>query len=201
MKRRSILSIVLVSCMILTMVLPVGAQEVVIGTDEDITGYLVPDEYEESQKERGGSYDDLFDGGNPRVLIFSITAAQVTQLLTSNAGNKSFQVESLPSEAKRLIIQANLNHSLQNESGITGNLNECVIAGLCYYGYSAQIGGYGYISVASANVPQGQFGQTYTFDFMIDDVLTSGVTYYTYVKNTYPSGYVYGSVQLYYDIS
>lgn len=199
MKIKRYISLVISLCLILTMILPAYAEEIVIGTNDNITGYLIPDESD--QKERGGSYEEDFGGDTARVLIFSINAANVTQLLTSNVGNKQFQVESLPSQAKRIIVQANLSHSLQGVSGITGNLNETAIAGVCYYGYSPLYNDYVYISVASAHVPQGQFGHTFTFNFLIQNVLNSGISYYSYVKNSYGAGYVYGSVQLYYDIT
>ena len=195
---KRILSGILVSCLILTMVIPVGAEEF-IGTDSDITGYLISEQDE--QKERGTFLPEDLEGGTSYVKIFSITANQVTQLLTSNSGNKKFRTSDLPASAKRIIVRASLNHSLQDVEGIIGNLNEQVTAGVCYYGYNYEIGENGYVSVESEHVPLFGWGSTFECNFLIANKLQSGVYYYSYVKNKYPSGYVYGNVQLYYDIT
>lgn len=196
--RLKISAIILIFCLLSTTQFPVAAQESYLGSDDDLSGYIIPDD--NNKQTRGGddfSHEsgDLI-GNNP--LIFSITAAEVTSLLASSAGGKSFTISQLPSTATRIICRGTLSHSLQDVSGITGSLYECVEAGVCYYGYSSQYNDYIYISVYVIGPSRGGLGQQFEGSFLIADRLESGVTYYSYVKNTYPAGYVFGTVGLYY---
>lgn len=180
------------------MQLPVAAQEVYLGSSDDLTGYIIP---EDSNKQTRGDDDfsqspgDL-SGNYP--LIFSVTANEVTSLLTSNVGGKSFRTSQLPDSAIRIICRGTLSHSLQDVSGITGSLKNYVKAGVCYYGYSSQYDDYVYISVYTTGPSSVGLGNQFEGSFLIDGTLESDVTYYSYIKNTYPTGYVFGTLGLYY---
>ena len=54
-----------------------------------------------------------------------------------------------------------------------------------------------YNSVACIGFREEQLGTELTDKFSINDILERNETYYSYVKNIYPAGYVYGHVSLY----
>ena len=171
-----------------------------LGTSEDITGYIIPEENDNSPSSRVVILPIQPDlGGNQYTEIFSITATHVTQLLTSNHGGKSFEIDSLPNTAQYLLISGRLNHSLE-ENG--QHLADYISIGVCYYTYSYFYDDYIYDSVYSIYYDHGYAGGTLLEEkFKIDDYLEDDITYYTFVKNSYPAGYVHGTVSLYYSAS
>lgn len=187
------MSMILVFVLLSSVTLSASAEELYLGTSEDITGYIIPDAPGETRDTGGDTVvGQMPEDGNPT--IFSITASRVYELLTSDAGNKSFTRGSLPSDAKRIICEMNLNHSLADSV----YLDEAISAGVCYYGYSPKYQDNVYISVFSVYIPFDSFGDTYRADFLISESLQFGKTYYSFVKNRYGAGYVYGTVTLYY---
>ena len=71
-----IISIILVCCLLCTAQISVAAQEIYIGSNEDCSGYIVPDDDYGKTRIRDDISQESGDliGNNP--LIFSITAAQ-----------------------------------------------------------------------------------------------------------------------------
>lgn len=198
MKKRFVSAIAMI--LVLTLLCPttlcVSAEDVYLGTDEDITGEIVPDDADKTRDTGSDTVVDQMPGdGNPT--IFSITAENVTTLLASRKSGKSFTRESLPSNAKRIIYEIQLNHSLADSL----YMGDVIVAGVCYYGYSSQYQGNIYFSVHSSCVPLELLGVRYQTDFLISENLEYGTPYYSYVKNKYGDGYVYGTVTLYYSTS
>ena len=120
------------------------------------------------------------------------------QSVTSNAGGKSFTTSQLPAGAIRIICRGTLSHSLQDTPGIIGSLEEFVEAGVCYYGYSVEYNDYVYIPVYTTGPSSVGLGQQFEGSFLIAGRLESDKTYYSYVKNKYPAGYVFGTLELCY---
>ena len=193
-----IYAIFLVCCLIGATPLSVVAQENYLGTDDDLSGYIVSDDYNGQTRVHDDFSQESGDliGNNP--LIFSLTAAEVTSLLTSKVGGKSFTTSQLPATAIRIICRGTLSHSLQDIPGITGSLQECVEAGVCFYGYSSMYHDYVFQSVYTTGPHSVGLGQQFEGSFLIEGKLKSNETYYSYVKNTYPAGYVFGTLNLYY---
>lgn len=188
----SVISMILVFALLCSATLRASAEELYLGTSEDITGYIIPDTPGETCDTDGDTVVDQMPGdGNP--VIFSIRANRVSYLLTSKTGEKSFTRDSLPDGAQRIICDINLDHSLANEEHLDG----AVSAGVCYYGYSSLHQANIYISVFKSYVPFESMGVTYQTDFLIAGNLQFGKTYYSFVKNEYGAGYVYGTVTLY----
>lgn len=66
--------------------------------------------------------------------------------------------------------------------------------GVCYYGYSYAKKEYIYIGVIYQSARHGVLSQQ---SYPIAGTLENGKTYYSYVKNIYPAGYVYGTWEIY----
>lgn len=197
------ISFLMVAVLAFAMYVPASAQGEFLGTDEDVTGYIIPDD--EENRERVVIFPvQIGDGSmNDYPLIFSITAANVTTLLPSSYGGKSFYINDLPYYAENLILRATLHHSLEDYeadgNSLWPDLDDEVIAGVCYYWYNNMSGQGEYASVFLLSYKEEQLGETLQCTFSIADYLDPNVEYFTYVKNHYCSGYVYGNVYLYYD--
>lgn len=193
-----ILSLMIFCSIMCTMTTPIFAQEDYLGTNDDLTGYVIPDGDSENSRVR----DDISQESGSELgtdpLIFSITAAQVSNLLTSNAGGKSFTISQLPSSAYKIVCMGTLFHSRGDNEAIPEINYEYIEAGVCYYGYNPRNGEYEYISVYEIGLTIDEYGQPFERSFLIDDVLVDGETYYSYVKNTHGGGYVYGTFKLEY---
>lgn len=193
------LFILILACILLVNILPQTSAEtlqtdsdVILGDDSNITGYIVPDEDEDSQDQRVASDQIIFDGpgGGRYTKIFSITASQVSDLLTSAQGSKSFTLSSLPSTASYILCRGTLYHSITD---IVHN-EDIMRGGICYYGYSSLYQKNMYISVIYKSAEHGVLVEQ---SYKISDYLESGKTYYTFVKNRYGAGYVYGTWEIY----
>ena len=173
------------------------SNETILGTESDNTGYLVPDTESEVNKSRAGFSPIFKDEGTGSIYteIFSITAVQVTELLASSKGAKSFSNGTLPDAANYILCRATLEHSLENVVNITSAFAK---AGICYYGYNELYGEDTYIAVATISFFEEDLGKTLERKDAISDIVDWNESYYSYVKNCYPSGYVYGTVSLYY---
>lgn len=191
-----ITSIILVCCILFTT--PISANPYgYLGSDDDVTGYIVEAEEQCAPRAIGGGFSEIIVPPDGLPVIFSITAQEVTDLLPSRVGNKSFTLSSLPSYARKIVLGIKLNHSLKGDSYHSPYLDERVTAGVCYYGYSAQYQGNVYISVYKTWVPYEKLGESYLVEFLVDDVLDAGVTYYSFIGNEYHMGYAYGTLTLY----
>lgn len=193
----------LVFSLLFAMPVPAGASEfnndseVILGSDADISGYLVENDEDTSKQSRVLAEPSvpvkvIDSGGYTYYSIFSITANEVTKLLTSNVGGKTFSISSLPSDANYILCTGTLNHSLYEEVHISVPF---MYGGICYYGYNYLYEENTYISVFSVDAEPGVQAEG---KFKISDYLTRNVTYYSYVKNNYPAGYVYGTWEIYY---
>lgn len=205
MSKYIIRAISLVSTVVLvcTMFTTGFAQEYSLGTDEDISGYIL----EESPNSNARVItfpEQIGDGGSefnyPE--IFTIEAREVTYLLTSNVGSKDFMLSDIPSSATIMIFKATLHHSFEDyDDGETTwpDLHEKVKFGICKYDYNTVSDEYEYISVYSYYVAEDELGTEIINSFIIDTYLDSSVRYFTYIKNCFHSGHVYGTVGLYYN--
>lgn len=193
-------ALLLAACMMAQMFILAKAQEIecqngeYLGTEENITGYIVPEDDSSEQNSRALDEPIRFveGGGVVYTLIFSITAAKVTDLLPSNVGGKSFSLTTLPSAATNILCRGMLYHSLD---GQVNSLEPMMYGGVCYYGYNYLYEYDTYISVYSLDAESGVFAKG---SFSISEILKSNVTYYSFVKNRYPGGYVYGTWEIYY---
>lgn len=194
----SLIGVVTICCILLSSSLPAFASSEYLGTDEDFSGYIIP-QYEGSTYGIGpGFSEDYIDPDGDYPIIFSITAVEVHTLLASSAGGKSFNLNQLPINAKKIICKANVSHTLKDVPGYIWDVNEATKVGVCYYGYSDLHSGYVYIPVYYEYVPVASFGTTFEFEFNIADYLERGVTYYSFIKNMYDTGYISGTVTLQY---
>lgn len=200
---KKIISFVLVSAIVFIMYIPASAQDEFLGTDDDITGYIVPED--DDNRERVVKFPvQIGDGAlDNYVKIFSIRAENVTTLLPSSYGGKSFYLSDLPAYADNIILIATLHHSLEDYvadgNSTWPHLDEMVQTGVCYYGYSPDVNDYAYRSICSFYLLEDELGETWKFSFSIDDYLDPYVEYFTFVKHNYYTGHVYGDVHLYYE--
>lgn len=160
-------------------------QNNVLGGIEDESGYLIPDEPSTNNSSRAVHLPEL--PGNPTAYeIFSIKATKVTNLLTSNAGGKSFNLSQLPTSARTIICQGTLYHSLADVT-----VNASMSGGICHFDANRQE----YVSDIKKTA---EHGITFTRSDTISTKLSDGVFYYSYIKNEYPTGYVWGNLTIYY---
>jgi hypothetical protein len=138
----------------------------------------------------------IWDGSGYSVKIFTLTDNYVTTLRTSNAIGKSFTLREKPAIAKRILCVATLDHSLRSDE-MSGRLNDVAIYGVCEFVYFPVIGSWQYDAVASYGYTFSELGTRTQFSFGISDYLEDGVEYFTYIKNRYPAGYVFGSMTAY----
>lgn len=167
---------------------------VILGTESENTGILFDNESNRSNTRAGFSPIIKDDGtGSMYTLLFSITAAEVYELLVSNRGGKSFSISDFPANAQYIRCTATVEHSLADQVNI---VNEFVRAGICYYEYDSTYDEGVYVSVATLYFGEEDLGRPMERRFLISDVIEYGVFYYSYVKNCYPGGYVTGTVTL-----
>lgn len=195
MKKRfiTVASFILIFVILSPITLSVSAEELYLGTEEDITGEIIPDAQNQTYGIGDTAEDQMPGDGYPT--LFSITDNDITKLRTSNKWGKSFTKASLPTGTKRIICGINLNHTLLDSVG--HSLDGAITAGVCYYGYNELYNEDTYKSVYTAYVPYEKIGVSYQTEFLIEEYLEPGVTYYSYFKNGYPAGYVYGTLTLY----
>ena len=136
-----------------------------------------------------------------RTKIFSITAQHVTHLLTSHDGNKSFYRDNLPSSAKIIFLEAVLHmHPFAEDAGYDGyyeGVAKSIVFGICYKRYDSKQDAYVFESVYSHSPEVQELGNTCTAAFWITNYLDNGTEYYSYVSNKMGSGYVYGTLTVY----
>ena len=194
MKNKRNIPIVLTICLLFTNLFTTASavessiQKEVLGGINMESGYLVLDDSGNNNMSRAIVYPHL--PGNPTAYeIFSIEGREVTQLLVSKQGLKSFGLGTLPSNAKKIICEAKLYHSLAEQT-----VNASMSCGVCHFDANRQI----YVSDMGMDAEHGEIEyQTFT----ISGNLSSGVTYYSYIKNEYPTGYVWGDLTIYYTLS
>ena len=202
----SILMLLMLLCMLL---IPVLADEETLGTDDDLTGYVVPEEGSsgESDMEEVGAnpwaliVPTFIDDGLDKILIFSIRADEVTYLLTSNMGGKMFMGHELPDIASTIVCEAYLNHSWNYISGdwagMPQNLNEAISYGVCYYTYDYAVDDYIYKAVGRGYVTTEELGGYSRAEIEIAGNFEQNEAYYSFVKNRFYGGYVYGTLDIY----
>lgn len=101
-----------------------------------------------------------------------------------------------------MIFKATLHHSLEDyDDGETTwpNLHEQVKFGICDYVYNTVSDEYEYIPVYSYFVAEDELGTEIIDSFIIDTYLELSVRYFSFIKNCFCDGYVYGTLGLYYN--
>ena len=110
---KKMISVLLAFILLVTMSVPAFAESSdYLGTDDDITGEIIPDDSQDSNLGRATNLPiQIGDGGLDRYAeIFTITAANVTNLLPSSVGAKSFNPAMLLQNATTIIGIAELYH-------------------------------------------------------------------------------------------
>lgn len=166
-----------------------------LGTDDNVSGQILPEEKESDCQGRAVTFPVQIGDGVSYYEIFTITANEVYDMLPSSKGGKSFRINDLPSGAAYILCYGILNHSLAGQVGMVGPI---VTAGVCDYHYSSQYGDYIYDSIYIVEVDEFELGTVVTKKKPISGYLVNNTTYYSYVKNEYPAGYVSGTFKIYY---
>lgn len=172
-----------------------------MGTENDLSGYIIEDENENGRaitfpEQIGGD-----DSGVEYSEIFTITGQEVTGLLVSSLGHKEFYLSDLPYGTSTILLYANLHHSLEDyDDGETQwpHLDEMVKFGICYRDYSTAQDTYVFIPVFSRYLLESELGEEIIASCDVDYYLRSNVCYYSFIKHRYYTGYVYGTLGLYY---
>ncbi len=198
---KSAVVMIIMGLMLMSMCIPVGAEnyesdsEGFIGFDSDISGYLIPDNEGNGERSVDPITQIIYDdAGTAYYKIFSIRADRVTGLLTSNVGGKSFVRSDLPSNAKYILCLGELHHSLEDE---IYQAQDIMYGGVCYYGYNHLYGEDTYNAICRA-YPEADHSVEMKFTIA---KIEPDTTYYSYVKNLYLDGYVYGTLTIYYSLT
>lgn len=175
----------------------------VLGTPDDISGYILPDEESTS----GFASGDLagtdmvvipdVGEGSKWTTIFSIRAGEVRDLLVSGEGKKTFRRCDLPYEAKEFLITGRLYHTAEKCPTGQGPIR----CGICYYDLWKNV----YVRVYSVYSHNNEFiWETVSVDTVMERVPDccghdrKTEILHTFVKNYAGYGYVYGDMSLYY---
>ena len=184
---KKLFAILLTLSMLFTMAFVASAEEntesedFILGSKENITGTILPDIATRADQ-------TIIDGGTTYHALFSITATRVYDLLTSDAGGKSFTTADLPYGCKYILCRATLDHSTSNTFASYENIS----FGICKYSKKYER----YIAVDSIRFYASR-GVLSSGKLEVSR-LESGVTYYSFIKNSVSSsGYVYGTLTIY----
>lgn len=186
---KKLFAILLTLSMLFTMAFVASAEEntesedFILGSKENITGTILPDIATRADQ-------TIIDGGTTYHALFSMRATEVYDLLTSDAGSKSFTTAKLPYGCKYILIRATLNHSTSNALASY----DSIYFGICKYSY---VNGGTYVAVDGIrfNATRGVLSSGKLEVSRLD----SKVTYYSFIKNmvTSSSGYVSGNLTIY----
>ncbi len=184
---KKLFAILLTLSMLFTMAFVASAEEntesedFILGSKENITGTILPDIATRADQ-------TIIDGGTTYHALFSMRATEVYDLLTSDAGSKSFTTAKLPYGCKYILIRATLNHS--TSKAFTSS--DKIYFGICEYD-----------SANERYTPVDGIRFTATRGVLTSEKLSvshlkSGVTYYAFIKNwVSPYGYVSGTLTVY----
>lgn len=161
--------------------------EDILGSSSDLSGYILPDATHSIDTYQIVVPDPEI-GGTTYHELFAIYASHVNNLLTSKISGKSFTRNQLPTDAKYIRFRGALHHSLEHEIS-TPEMR----GGICYYNPRSDQ----YVKVAYATARLNENGLV-SGELLINGNLKYNQTYYSFIKNVYPAGYVSGDLTVYY---
>lgn len=171
-------------------IIPVNATAIVsddyLGTNDDLSGEVIPDSAQDQSRSTFSFPKEFESGGISHYLLFSITASNVTNLLTSNQGGKSFDRASLPSTAIYMTLNGTLYHPLNGAADM-----ETIRYGICHFDNNS--GEYVADYANTIKTGESSYGR-----FKVSSKLAYNITYYSFIKNVPQASYIHGSLALYY---
>ena len=186
---RRTIALLVTLILLICSVIPTNATEITsndyLGTIDDLSGEDISDTEQNKSRSTISFPKEFESGGISHYLLFSITAKDVSNILTSGS-TKSFTRETLPSTAIYLTLNGTLYHPLNGAADM-----ETIRFGVCYLDSST---GY-FIPDYAKTIKTGQsaYGR-----FKVSSTLDYGKQYYTFVTNIPKASYVYGDLALYY---